>query len=91
MITKEDIRAQAGIYQSETGWDDNSRMSFTTGAFWANDMNKREIAAKDAEIAELVEALFYLRNNIGQTEENVSGVHRKQWDRATAVLKKYGK
>ena len=89
MLTNKKIEDYANYDFSEENLDEWN--GFLKGAHWANHQNSIEIAAKDAEIEELVEALFYLRNRVGQTEENVSGLYREQWDRATAVLKKYGK
>ena len=67
MLTEEQIYMEAATHEAV---DRNPLLAsekpytkgFSAGAFWANGQNAAEIAAKDAEISELVDALRALKS-----------------------------
>ncbi len=92
MLTNQQIEDYANYDLSAENLDEWN--GFLKGAHWANDQNSAEIAAKDAEIAELVKAL---RNALTE----IDGAYRVNgWDaldecsaysNGAELIKKYGK
>ena len=90
MLTEEQIYMEAATHEAV---DRNPLLAsekpytkgFSAGAFWANGQNAAEIAAKDAEIAELVDALRMVAP-IMQSKNWKGGSIEKA---VTAVLAKY--
>ncbi|GAB4486596.1 MAG: hypothetical protein OHK0019_00530 [Saprospiraceae bacterium] len=94
MITKDDILQKSVSFAREVGTAnlDFATYYFQHGAHWANEQNSVEIAAKDAEIAEVLGAL----RDLYDEQNGAPLIEREQhwqtaYDKAGELLKKYGK
>lgn len=85
MLSKEEIVRLADVYQSETGWDNKSRMSYITGA---------HVATKEAwnDVNNLLIALEYLYDEQnGPPLERRSIQWRLAYDLAGHMLKMFSR